>query len=479
MPPSAPQNELCYQCPGERSPISHAQHLARLAVLYPACRECEHRHDTGVLSARIKRQIERAGRRPIRRRLFEAEWAGGIYLNELTLADAQKFSAALGVIVQRERHRRETSPVGSPRVVLASDGTSLAPEVLAAASAGLRWAGCQVVEIGQATAPSAAQAIVQLAASGGVLVGNFRARPHEVGLMFWGPDARPLSAGGTLDELERLAGGPLSRPVRHSAGATRGRNEAEYVAGLQTHYHALRPLRFALEAESTQWRLRLQSLLEHVACTVVPVASDRPGVVAVSKQGEGEAPAEPNVRPKRVPGSAGASPSQDSLETSNSGKLARVRHAVRTSDAHFGVWTDAAGERLGVVDEHGQAIPTEQLLVALAESLLAEFPDGAVVVEAETPAAVCDALTAAGARVFLSGSTREAMDRSLREHLALLGGGPSGRLYFCGQPPAADSLLALTHLLVKLSQSDRPLSRVVRDAMGSRGGAEARRGRGG
>jgi hypothetical protein len=50
------------------------------------------------------------------------------------------------------------------------------------------------------------------------------------------------------------------------------------------------------------------------------------------------------------------------------------------------------------------------------------------------------------------------MARSMAEHRARLGGGPSGRLWYGS---AADALQTLTHLLVLLSQSDRPLSQLL------------------
>jgi len=55
------------------------------------------------------------------------------------------------------------------------------------------------------------------------------------------------------------------------------------------------------------------------------------------------------------------------------------------------------------------------------------------------------------------------MDNAMREHGAMAGGGPSGRLWFGGEAPAADILKALALLLTIMSQSDRSLCEMVRE----------------
>ena len=55
--------ETQYRCPGERHPISRAIHLSRLAAFYPACRQCQHRHDTGQLPPQTLQRIQQVERR--------------------------------------------------------------------------------------------------------------------------------------------------------------------------------------------------------------------------------------------------------------------------------------------------------------------------------------------------------------------------------------------------------------------------------
>jgi hypothetical protein len=103
--PTPPSRE--YRCPGERQSISRSVHLGRLAAFFPPCRDCPHREDTGSLSPRQVEQLAEtaAQRRP--RPLFHNEGAGGVFLDDLTPADARRIAAAFGVMVLCEKKERK------------------------------------------------------------------------------------------------------------------------------------------------------------------------------------------------------------------------------------------------------------------------------------------------------------------------------------------------------------------------------------
>ena len=135
-----------YVCPGEKSPISRAVHLGRLAGFYPACRRCSHRDDTGTLSARRVKQLVDTRRRGQRPPLFFEEGAAGVLGSDLDATVARRLGAALGIYL-----RHQPSGAEPPMAVIAGDGRPSAAELLAAAGEGLvdEFAG-QGVEIGRA-----------------------------------------------------------------------------------------------------------------------------------------------------------------------------------------------------------------------------------------------------------------------------------------------------------------------------------------
>lgn len=251
-----------YQCPGESYTISRADHLARLAGFYAKCSDCPHRADTGPLSPRLLARIDQAHQavqRPAS--LLLTEGVGGVAWNEFTPALARDWARALGL------HLRDACE--QPTVLLAGDGRQISPEFVAAAAEGLRWAGCQVIDLGTATAPALAASVARLPADGGLLVANPLGGLSGVGLKFWSAGGCPLSKGGTLDAVAaRLAAG-LDRPVRRAAGARRGTVDPTYLAAFEESFHALRPLRIAVDTACQPFVSVLTRLLAATACELV------------------------------------------------------------------------------------------------------------------------------------------------------------------------------------------------------------------
>ena len=75
-------------------------------------------------------------------------------------------------------------------------------------------------------------------------------------------------------------------------------------------------------------------------------------------------------------------------------------------------------------------------------------PQRAVVLEEGTPPAIVRAIETSGGRVSISGTRRAEMERAMREHGAVFGGGSSGRFWYVDAgPPLPDALVTLTLLL--------------------------------
>lgn len=410
------ESTLEYRCPGEAYPISRAVHLGRLARFYPPCRQCPQRDETGTLSARQVGQLAETRPRGLPRALFHPEGAGGVYLNDLTPQVARDVAAALGVALQRRDGLRDESYHAPPVVVIAGDGRLPSCELVAAVGEGLRWAGCPVVDIGPATAACLAFAVDHLAGSGGILVGNPTDQPQTVGLKLWAAGPRPLSAGGALEKLQRLYRRGVDRPTRSYGPLRRFQADVPYLAVLAGHYHALRPLRFVLDTSCAPLVGYLNRLTQPVACRII-----------------------------RRRGSPDHLPEQ-----------------IAADKAHFAVRIGDDGETCQLFDEQGRRVPAERLTVLMARHLLSRQPPRTVVLEEGTAAAVAEAVRAAGGRVVFSDPHRAEMARTMREHVGLLGGGRSGRLWHnCDSLPLPDGLWTLSLLLVLLSQSDRPLSEVL------------------
>lgn len=344
----------------------------------------------------------------------------------------RNIAAAFGQLLA---HRQSRIP--NPSIVLAGDGRAITAELSAATAEGLRESTCNVVDVGPATAASLAFAVHHLSAAGGILVGNPSEKPHLVGLQFWTAGPRPLSAGGSLEPVVQLYQRGVDRPARRYGALNCAAADEPYLTVLAECYHALRPLRIVVASASGPLAAYLQKLTATVACQVIP---SRVARVELSEQ-------------------------------------------VRADAAHFAACIDGDGETCLVLDERGQPVPVERLLVLLAKQLCStaalgctreppqpgaavlrdsERRPATIVLEPSTPPAVGRRIEQFGGRPVIGGERRAEMAAAMHERKAVLGGGPAGRFWhLLASVPLPDALMTITHLLVLLSRSDEPLSAVL------------------
>jgi phosphomannomutase len=466
--PSLPSDQ--YRCPGAGHSISRAVHLGRLAAFYPACRQCPRRDDTGTLSPRQVAQLADVVDRDPPRTLFHDEGAGGVYLNDLTPAAAKAIAAAFAAVLLEKGRGLGTSVPSEPfaakpqavcasdspqifkspslqisksSILLAGDGRPLTAELVAAAAEGLRLTGRDVVDLGPSTSACLAFAVERLDAGGGVFIGNPGSGSHTVGMKFWGPGARPLSAGGSLEPIIEQHGQGIERTARKFGQLHRFQADGPYLAEMSKLYHALRPLRVVVDSASKPALNFLQRLAATVACEVIPSRSAR------------------NDLPQQV----------------------------RGDGAHFAACIDGDGEACHVFDEQGREVSPNRLLLLLAISA-GRFPvvggdssrrsarhlrqsatgvasysqetAGTVVLESDVSPALVDRLQRLGIQIAMSSPRRADMAAAMLANDAMLGGGPSGRFWH-GELglPLCDAVLTVTHLMKALSHSDAPLSSLL------------------
>ncbi|MBN1588646.1 MAG: hypothetical protein JW888_03945 [Pirellulales bacterium] len=409
-----------FHCPNEPAPISRAVHLARLAACFPKCRRCPHRADTADFSPKLAKRLAEAYRDVPSPAAFDDEGISGVLLNELTPEVARRAAVALGLLLREQADAGSSEP-DWPTVLLGGDGRRATAPLVAAAAEGLRFAGCHVADIGQATSGSMSFALARSAADGGLLVGNPTDRPHHAGLRFWDA-AGPLSRGTGLDRLESLFDGPLDRPTRRFGSIGHVTFAADYTAGLADYYHALRPLVVVLATNCRPLVDCVRRLSQSLECRFVYDAS------------------------------------------------IALRDQIADNRAHLAVSIDGNGETCHALDERGATVPDPRLLRLVARHLIDErepprepnLPKPIVVLEKETPTETETSLARLGWQTVRSTGRRAAMHRTMINERALLGGGPSGRFWYAGAGHVApDALVTLSLLLVILSQSDQPFSAVL------------------
>jgi phosphomannomutase/phosphoglucomutase len=386
-----------------------------MAANYHACRTCPQRDDGALPDA----DSSLPGTDSLR---FTTEGIEGTHLRGMDAPAARRIGIALGTLLKR------AALAAQPSVVIGSDGRPLTVELTAAVGEGLRMAGCDVIDVGFATAPCVVFAVSHLDATGGLLIGNANGLPLDVGFKFWSAKGQPLSAGGQLDALQRLLESGVDRPTRRGGTSRRFRADVPYLACLAKYFHALRPLRFVLDTPSEPLRRQLIFLASAVACEITLLGR------------------------RELKATDGEFPATDHIAT-----------AVREKHAHFGIWIDGDGERCQVIDERGQSIAPERTALLLLGHFLDDRPQASFALEQTSHDWISQHLQARGGSVHLTPPSRESIYAACQTNAAIAGGGPSGRTWFGQTPPTADALQALAVLLTILSQSDRHLSERIAD----------------
>ena len=412
VPPRSDQHD--FQCPGEPGKISRAVHLARLADGYPACRQCQYRDDATGLSERSRQKVPAAQTASgLHDYVCEDGMVGNLHEGfDATLAG--QFAAGFGLLLRDELG----TTTRNPSVAVAGDGRPVTQRHFAEIVEKLRWAGCDVIELGSVPCPALLWATGELATDGGLYVGNPTGNAHRAGIRFVGSDGKPVTELATLKAICARIEAVPARPVRVSGIASRAEAMRPYEARFADFFHGLRPLRFLLHTTCRPAGICLERLLQETACKMV------------LRDSETAMPAEP----------------------------------LSESGGHFAAAVEDDGQRCRLWDERGEPVSFERLLLLLTRIIHGNEPAGqTIVVQDGLPETPTLELQRYGLTVRSCGPLPSDVHAAMVSSMAPLGADQGGRIWY-GEPNErviADALGTLTLLLRKLSGGDRPLSEVL------------------
>jgi len=302
-----PRAAPSYTCPGQSAPISRTIHLARLGVFYPPCRDCRHQHDQAGLAPRVRAQLASwqaiSSPAPARTDALCGDLLGGF--------DARVVGRAVRWLGRSLWQSHNNASV----VLVAGDGRAETAGLVLAAIESLRWAGCQVVSLGAASAPAMRFALKHLQADGALLVGNPAGGVTAVGIRFLQADGQAWQWPGGTNAFE-ADDDWSNRPTRRFGQCRSLSIEAEYIEPFLAACHGLRPLR----------------VVAGTSCCPVRRQIDR----LASQSG---------LRPVWIDGG----PPQ-------------VVDALRCQQGHLGAWIDDDGRRLHLWTEKAEAVEEGRLL---------------------------------------------------------------------------------------------------------------------
>ena len=138
--------------------------------------------------------------------------------------------------------------------------------------------------------------------------------------------------------------------------------------------------------------------------------------------------------------------------------------AVKRESAELGIAYDGDADRLGVIDDRGNILWGDQLMILFSRSVLRESPGAAIVGEVKCSSTLYDDIRAHGGKPIMWKAGHSLIKAKMREERAELAGEMSGHIFFKNRYFGFDdAIYSSARLLEIVSSESAKLSQLLRD----------------
>ncbi|WP_430089851.1 phosphomannomutase/phosphoglucomutase [Paenibacillus cisolokensis] len=330
--------------------------------------------------------------------------------------------------------------VGQNTAVIGNDNRKSSPDFHRALIAGLQKSGCEVLDIGEVTTPMFYYAMHHFTMPSGIMITASHNPGDENGFKI----AMDYSTiyGEAIQQL-------CSRMVHFAAEEQPPSRFDIPAAGLRRESIE----EFYLGMLADKIRLGERKLKVVVDCgngtpsPIAPQALRRWGCEVIELYCESN-PDFPNHHP-------------DPVEPKN---LQDLIAAVKREKADIGIAFDGDGDRLGVVDDQGQILWGDQLMIQFWREILPQYPGCKALVEVKCSKALVEEIERLGGEPVFHRTGHSHIKASMRQWDVPFTGEMSGHLFFRDEYYGFDDgLYAAGRLLRMLSRDSRSLSDMFAD----------------
>jgi len=137
---------------------------------------------------------------------------------------------------------------------------------------------------------------------------------------------------------------------------------------------------------------------------------------------------------------------------------------VAESQADFGVAYDGDGDRIGVIDDKGNIIWGDQLMVLFSRDILPSNPGATVISEVKASKVLYEEIEKLGGRPIMWKTGHSLIKKKIKEEKALVAGEMSGHIFFADRYFGFDDAIYSSARLAEiLSRSEQKLSQMLSD----------------
>ena len=348
----------------------------------------------------------------------------GVVGEELTPALAEKIGRAYGSLAVR---------AGARAVAVGRDGRTSAMQMREALLKGLLGCGLDVVDIGVCPTPLLYYALFTLPVGGGVMITASHNPPQYNGFkLCLGKDSmhgaaiQALKADIDRGQFESGQGTVSEHPIIPDYMAYTKKAFAHVKAG---KLHAV------VDCGNGMGGLVGPDALRLLGCRVTGMYEDVDGRF-----------------PNHHPDPTVADNLQDLIKK------------VRETKADVGIAYDGDADRIGAVDEHGDILWGDKLLVLYARDVLESKPGATIISEVKASQVFYDDVVKRGGRSIMWKAGHSLIKAKMKEENAALAGEMSGHMFFADRYFGYDdAVYASCRLIEILAKTGRPLSTLLAD----------------
>ena len=341
----------------------------------------------------------------------------GVADQELLDAGIERLGHAIGIHIQKQAGRK---------VAVGRDTRLSSPRLRDALIQGLMAAGCEVTDIGVVPTPLLYYAVFHVKADGGVMITGSHNPPEFNGFKI-------VCAGSTIhgEEIQRIRELTQSNDLPRAAGASREADMvAPYVAEIASQFHFPRKIRVVLDAGNGVAGPAMHGILALLNVEATEMFFEMDGRF-------------PNHHP-------------DPTVPAN---LEALISTVRRLKADLGIAFDGDADRIGAVDNEGNVLYGDQLMILYAREILAREPGATFIGEVKCSQTMYDEIARLGGNAIMWKTGHSLIKAKMKETHADLAGEMSGHMFFADRYYGFDdALYAACRLMEIVANSDQPLS---------------------
>jgi phosphomannomutase/phosphoglucomutase len=354
--------------------------------------------------------------------IFRENDIRGVADVELRDVDVEMLGRAAGTYLRRH---------GGDRVNLGRDCRLSSERLRNALVCGLKASGCQIRDIGVAPTPLLYYSVFHLQSDAAVMITGSHNPPEYNGFKI--VCGSSTIHGDEIQEIRRVMEG---RDFLAGAGSVQDVDVVEpYVNEIAAQFQFARRIKVAIDAGNGTGGPVMHRLLEKLNCEATELFFEMDGHF-------------PNHHP-------------DPTVPAN---LEALIAAVRDHGADLGMAFDGDTDRIGAVDEKGNVVYGDRLMIVYAREILSRKQGATIIGEVKCSQSLYDDIRQRGGNPIMWRTGHSLIKAKMKEAHAELAGEMSGHIFFADRYYGFDdALYAACRLMEIVAQSGRPLSAQLED----------------